>query len=108
MVANQSVTAGYRQHRRRLGRPGRGAFSGGGQAVEEADEAPEGFDHATAAQIQQVVECGECGQSIPAGEWLWLLSSGDVEAADEVKVLCEKCGQAAGCGDVHEPDANGA
>jgi ribosomal protein S27E len=64
---------------------------------EETNGAPEGYDHATAARVEQAVECGECGRTIPAGDWLWLLSRGEVEEAEEVKVLCLECGAAAGC-----------
>jgi hypothetical protein len=76
--------------------------------VEEESGAPEGYDHATPAHIGQAIECGECGRTIPSGEWLWLLSQGEIEAAAEVKVLCSGCGDAAGCGNPEEPDTNGA
>ena len=68
----------------------------------EMDEAPGGYDHATPAQIGQDVPCGECGREVPAGDWVWLLSRGDVTAADEVKVLCQQCGEEAGCGPLDE------
>ena len=84
--------------------------AGEGSAVEneEAGEAPEGYDHATSARIEQAVDCGECGERIPAGEWLWLLSQGEVEEAEEVKVVCANCGEAMGCGDIQAPEVNGA
>ncbi len=65
--------------------------------MEETNGAPEGYDHATAARVEQPVDCSECDRTIPAGEWLWLLSQGEVEEAEEVKVLCLDCGAAAGC-----------
>jgi hypothetical protein len=75
--------------------------------VEEAHEAPGGYDHATSAQIDQPVECGDCKRMIPAGDWLWLLSQGELAEADEVKVLCPSCGEIAGCGPLEEePEAN--
>jgi hypothetical protein len=70
--------------------------------MDELSGAPEGFDHATPAQIQRNIECGECGRTVPAGDRLWLLSRGDIEAAEEVKVLCDPCGEAAGCGDLDD------
>lgn len=71
------------------------------------DEPPGGYDQATPAQIDRSVECGECGRTIPAGDWLWLLSRGDIDAAEEVKVLCSECGEAAGCGELEEPEVDG-
>ena len=70
--------------------------------MQERNEAPEGYDQATAAQVQIAVECGECGRTVPAGDWLWLLSRGDIEVAEEVKVLCPACGEGAGCGDLQQ------
>lgn len=76
--------------------------------MDEKSEAPDGYDHATPAQVDQPVDCGECGATIPAGEWLWLLSQGEVGEADEVKVLCASCGSAAGCGELEDlPSADG-
>jgi hypothetical protein len=76
--------------------------------VEEAGGAPEGYDHATPARIEQPVECSDCGRTIPAGDWLWLFSQGEVETADEVKVVCESCAEAVGCTPIEEIDTNGA
>ena len=73
--------------------------------MDEARDAPGGYDHATTAQIDQPVECGDCRQTIPAGDWLWLLSRGNLAEADEVKVLCHACGEIAGCGPLEgEPE----
>jgi hypothetical protein len=76
--------------------------------LEEPDEAPEGYDHATPAQIEQPVECGDCGRTIPAGEWLWLFSRGDVEEADEVRVVCGGCAETRGCSRFEPFEGNGA
>ena len=75
--------------------------------MEEAGGAPEGFDHATSAKIEQEVECGECGRTIPAGDWLWLFSQGELEKAEEVKVVCEECAEALGCSRVDHVSGNG-
>jgi hypothetical protein len=75
--------------------------------VEEAGGAPDGFDHATSAKIEQAVECAECGRTIPAGDWLWLFSQGELEKADEIKVVCEECAEALGCGPIDHLSGNG-
>ena len=75
--------------------------------MEEESGAPEGFGHATSAKLEQEMECGECGRTIPAGDWLWLFSQVELEQAEVVKVMCAECAEAVGCGPIEGFEGNG-